>query len=77
VYTHGHNNNNYNTQTKTKHNTNHIAPPLSLSLSLGISETEWDIFWSGRDWIRGVYDRVHLDPHQRVNHFRNFFELTR
>lgn len=41
------------------------------------SETEWDFLWVERDWIRGVYDKIRLDDHQRVNHFRNFFELTR
>lgn len=41
------------------------------------SETEWDIGWMPRDWIRGVYCKVHLDSHQRVNHYRNFYEITR
>jgi tubulin polyglutamylase TTLL9 len=41
------------------------------------SETDWDIFWAPRPWIRGVYDKVRLDSHQRVNHFRNYYELTR
>mmetsp|Transcript_31273 Transcript_31273/g.60949 ORF Transcript_31273/g.60949 Transcript_31273/m.60949 type:complete len:464 (+) Transcript_31273:28-1419(+) len=40
-------------------------------------ETDWDFLWIERDWIRGVYDRIRLDDHQRVNHFRNFYELTR
>lgn len=34
------------------------------------SETDWDFLWVERDWIRGVYDRIRLDDHQRVNHFR-------
>ena len=41
------------------------------------SETDWDIFWAPRDWVRQVYDRVRLDAHQRVNHYRNYYELTR
>lgn len=41
------------------------------------SETQWTIGWVGRPWVRGVYSKIHLDPYQRVNHFRNFFELTR
>lgn len=41
------------------------------------SETDWDFLWVERDWIRGVYDRIRLDDHQRVNHYRNFYELTR
>jgi len=32
---------------------------------------------TNKEWIRGVYDKVHLESHQRVNHFRNFYELTR
>lgn len=39
------------------------------------SETDWDIFWTDKQWIRGVYDRVHLDNNQRVNHFRNYYEV--
>ena len=30
-----------------------------------------------RDWIRNVYSKIRLDAHQRVNHFRNYYELTR
>jgi tubulin polyglutamylase TTLL9 len=41
------------------------------------SEYDWDIYWTNKEWIRGVYDKVHLEAGQRVNHFRNFFELTR
>jgi hypothetical protein len=41
------------------------------------SETDWDIFWTNKEWIRGIYDKIHLEQHQRVNHFRNFYELTR
>jgi tubulin polyglutamylase TTLL9 len=41
------------------------------------SETDWDIFWTNKEWIRGVYDRVHLDNNQRVNHFRNYYEIAR
>ncbi len=40
-------------------------------------ETDWDFLWTERDWIRGVYDKIRLDDHQRVNHFRNFYELCR
>lgn len=41
------------------------------------SETEWDIFWTNKEWVRTILEKVHLDAHQRVNHFRNFYELTR
>lgn len=41
------------------------------------AETEWHIFWTDKDWIHSVFDKLHLDPHQRVNHFLNHYELTR
>ena len=41
------------------------------------AESDWDIFWCEKDWIRDVFDRTHLAANQRVNHFRNHFELTR
>eukprot|EP00742_Colponemidia_sp_Colp-10_P004175 GILJ01004454.1.p1 GENE.GILJ01004454.1~~GILJ01004454.1.p1 ORF type:complete len:476 (-),score=67.04 GILJ01004454.1:192-1619(-) len=41
------------------------------------SELDWDIFWADKEWIHDVMDYIHLQPHQRVNHFRNHYELTR
>lgn len=41
------------------------------------SELEWDIFWCDKEWLGNVFDQIHLQPHQRVNHFRNHYELTR
>lgn len=41
------------------------------------SDLDWDIHWADVRWIREVLDRVHLKDHQRVNHFRNHYELTR
>jgi tubulin polyglutamylase TTLL9 len=41
------------------------------------SETNWDIFWTDKPWIREHYDVLHLAAHQRINHFPNYFELTR
>jgi tubulin polyglutamylase TTLL9 len=38
---------------------------------------EWDIMWSEKEWIHEVFDHVHLQPHQRINHFRNYAELCR
>eukprot|EP00928_Gymnodinium_smaydae_P100271 TRINITY_DN9803_c0_g1_i1.p1 TRINITY_DN9803_c0_g1~~TRINITY_DN9803_c0_g1_i1.p1 ORF type:complete len:501 (-),score=82.41 TRINITY_DN9803_c0_g1_i1:118-1620(-) len=40
-------------------------------------DTEWSVFWADKDWIHDSFDKVHLDPHQHVNHFRNHYELTR
>lgn len=41
------------------------------------SDLDWDIFWCDLDWIREVFAKIHLQPHQRIPHFRNHFELTR
>jgi len=41
------------------------------------ADTEWHIFWTDKDWIHATYDKIHLDPHQHVNHFLNHYELTR
>lgn len=41
------------------------------------SETEWDIRWAEVAWVREVMDNLHLDEAQKVNHFRNHYELTR
>ncbi|PRP74105.1 hypothetical protein PROFUN_05313 [Planoprotostelium fungivorum] len=40
-------------------------------------DTEWDLMWADKEWMRDVFDQHHLAEHQRVNHFRNHFELTR
>eukprot|EP00759_Apiculatamorpha_spiralis_P021741 PhF_6_TR26321/c0_g1_i1/m.37840/K16603/TTLL9; tubulin polyglutamylase TTLL9 len=40
-------------------------------------ELDWDIHWADVHWIRDVLDHVRLEDHQRVNHFRNHYELTR
>lgn len=41
------------------------------------SDTDWDFNWADVGWIRENYDHIHMDDHQRVNHFRNHYELTR
>ncbi|CAD7943815.1 unnamed protein product [Amoebophrya sp. A25] len=41
------------------------------------AELDWDIYWCDKEWIHEQLDYVHLQPQQRVNHFRNHFELTR
>ena len=43
----------------------------------GETDMSWDIFWCEKDWIREVFDKVHLSQGQKVNHFRNHFMLTR
>ena len=41
------------------------------------SETEWDVAWIDVGWLRENFDTMHLEEHQRLNHFRNHYELTR
>ena len=41
------------------------------------SDTDWDINWADVGWIRDFYDHIRFEDHQRVNHFRNHYELTR
>mmetsp|Transcript_50752 Transcript_50752/g.162464 ORF Transcript_50752/g.162464 Transcript_50752/m.162464 type:complete len:141 (-) Transcript_50752:121-543(-) len=41
------------------------------------SELDWDIFWADTGWMHDVFDHVRLADDQRVNHFRNHYELTR
>ena len=33
--------------------------------------------WADTGWIREYFDTMHLEAHQRINHFRNHYELTR
>lgn len=40
-------------------------------------DTEWDILWADREWIYDILNHYHLQPHQKINHFRNHYELTR
>ena len=40
-------------------------------------EKDWDVAWIDVGWLRENYDKMHLDDHQRINHFRNHYELTR
>jgi tubulin polyglutamylase TTLL9 len=41
------------------------------------SESDWDIVWADRDWVYQCFDKIHLEPWQRMNHFRNGRELCR
>lgn len=41
------------------------------------SELGWDVFWADTGWCHDNLDKVRLGEHQRVNHFRNHYELTR
>ncbi|SBS84508.1 ATP-dependent DNA helicase UvrD, putative (UvrD) [Plasmodium ovale curtisi] len=50
---------------------------LHRKWELTTHETEWNLCWSEKDWISEVYDTLSLKNDQFVNHFRNFYELTR
>ena len=41
------------------------------------SDTDWDVAWVDTGWLRENFDSMHLSEHQRLNHFRNHYELTR
>ena len=43
----------------------------------GPQDDSWDIVWSDRGWAREQFDRIKLSDGQRINHFRNNYELTR
>ena len=42
-----------------------------------IYREDWDILWVERDAIYEILNNFHLSPVQRINHYRNHFELTR
>ncbi|KEG02740.1 tubulin--tyrosine ligase, putative [Plasmodium vinckei vinckei] len=50
---------------------------LHREWELTTHETEWNLCWSEKDWINEVYDTLSLKNDQYVNHFRNYYELTR
>ncbi|KAJ3216280.1 putative tubulin polyglutamylase ttll9 [Dinochytrium kinnereticum] len=40
-------------------------------------ELDWDFFWADVHWVHETFDHIYLQEHQRINHFRNHYELTR
>jgi len=57
---------------------NTIADVLANRGWKEVSEDEqWDFVWADRDWVYSVFDKVHLENWQRLNHFRNGKELCR
>jgi tubulin polyglutamylase TTLL9 len=38
-------------------------------------EVEWDIYWAEKEWIHEIMDHTHLNNNQRVNHYRNHYEV--
>lgn len=49
----------------------------SRGWALTDTDMDWHIFWADKDWIQFGSDKVRLDSHQHINHFRNHYELTR
>ena len=47
----------------------------SLCRTPRCSDLEWDMHWADREWVYEVFDNIHLDHWQRVNHFRNGREV--
>ncbi|KAI9203751.1 tubulin-tyrosine ligase family-domain-containing protein [Polychytrium aggregatum] len=43
----------------------------------GDSEMDWDFFWADVHWVHETFDHVYLQEHQKINHYRNHYELTR
>eukprot|EP00727_Mastigamoeba_balamuthi_P000009 m51a1_g10004 putative tubulin tyrosine ligase (412) ;mRNA; f:85821-87412 len=42
------------------------------------SDTEWELAWVQKDWVLERFDAcLPLKEWQRVNHFRNYYEITR
>lgn len=41
------------------------------------STCQWDFTWADREWVYQAFDKMHLEPWQRLNHFRNGRELCR
>jgi len=39
------------------------------------SESEWDVYWADIHWIHENFDHVYLNDHQKINHFRNHYEV--
>jgi len=40
-------------------------------------EIDWDFHWADKQWMCEMFDHLHLSERQRVNHFRNYYELCR
>lgn len=57
---------------------NTIADVLASRGWLQVDDSEqWDFVWADREWIYAAFDKMHLEPWQRLNHFRNGRELCR
>ena len=41
------------------------------------SSIDWDLNWADTAWIRENFNTLKLDDAQKINHFKNHYELTR
>mmetsp|Transcript_11780 Transcript_11780/g.40656 ORF Transcript_11780/g.40656 Transcript_11780/m.40656 type:complete len:413 (-) Transcript_11780:85-1323(-) len=41
------------------------------------NDVDWDFVWADIPWMKEHFDSLRLEENQRVNHFRNHYELTR
>ncbi|XP_061590845.1 probable tubulin polyglutamylase TTLL9 [Cololabis saira] len=38
---------------------------------------EWDFNWCDVGWLKENFDQMYMEEHVRINHFRNYYELSR
>ncbi|KAG8447261.1 hypothetical protein GDO86_014650, partial [Hymenochirus boettgeri] len=48
-----------------------------VELAKSFHDGEWDFYWCDVGWLRENFDRIYMDEHVRICHFRNHYELTR
>ena len=51
-------------------------PPTGEEVRFDSGEP-WDLFWCDKEWIKEIFDKIHLRPWQKVNHFKTHPQLTR
>jgi len=39
------------------------------------ADNEWDICWAEKETIQEILEHKHLGPNQKVNHFKNHYEV--
>lgn len=47
----------------------------SLGLWPYVDSDDFDLIWADKEWIRDELDKMHLSEGQKVNHFRNHYEV--
>lgn len=41
------------------------------------SDEEFDVIWTEKEWISDILDHCHLTNGQKLNHFRNYYEVPK